>query len=84
MSAQDREFQALHATCADEAENLWYGLWGGRTRSEQPPRETGRWETGMMAQLLFISALVMGLRSDVEALSGRVDKLADVLEGGKP
>ena len=81
MRALGKEASDLHATCVDEAESLWDNLWSGRTREEQPVREARRWETGLMAQLIFISAIVLGLRSDLEALSERVDKLADIVEG---
>lgn len=83
MRALGKEASDLHATCVDEAESLWDNLWSGRSREEQPEREARRWETGLMAQLIFISAIVLGLRSELEELEARVDKLADVLEGGQ-
>jgi hypothetical protein len=70
------------ATCAETAESMWDEAWKTATKEEKPKVEVCRWEVSKMAELLFVVGMVMGIRSDLEALAERVDKLADVLEGG--
>ena len=76
MSAQD--------TCIDAAERLWNRIWADATKEQQPPEEVFAWEISKMSSLGFLACLLKGLRSDVEALSERVDRLTDRLDGGKP
>ena len=70
--------------CIDAAERLWNRIWEDAPKEQQPPEEVFAWEISKMTSLDVLACLLKGLRSDVEALSERVDRLADRLEGGKP
>ena len=70
--------------CIDAAERLWNSIWASATKEQQPPKEIFAWEISKMTTLGVLLCRLKGLRSDVEALSERVDRLADRLEGGKP
>ncbi len=70
--------------CIDAAERLWNSIWASATKEQQPPKEIFAWEISKMSSIGLLGCLLKGLRSDLEALSERVDRLADRLEGGKP
>lgn len=70
--------------CIDAAERLWNRIWEDAPKEQQPPKEIFAWEISKMSSIGVLACLLKGLRSDVEALSERVDRLADRLEGGKP
>ena len=68
--------------CAETAESMLDESWTTATTEEMPKAEALRWEISKMAELLFVVGMCMGLRSDLEALSERVDKLADAMDSG--